>query len=63
MAYETVTFDVRNDGIATMTLNRPKQLNCFNQTMFKEWNEVIARCAYDDKIKVLVIAVNGRSFS
>lgn len=63
MAYETVTFDVRDDGIATMTLNRPNQLNCFNQIMFKEWNEVIARCAYDDKIKVLVIAGNGRSFS
>ena len=63
MDYETVTFDVRKNGVATMTLNRPKQLNCFNQTMFKEWNDIIARCAYDDSIRVLIIAGNGRAFS
>ena len=62
MSYETVTFEVK-DGIATMTLNRPKQLNCFNQTMFKEWSEVIGSCAYDDDIRVLVITGNGRAFS
>ncbi len=63
MSYETVTFDVRDNGIATMTLNRPKQLNCFTQAMFKEWSDIIARCAYDDKIRVLVITGNGRAFS
>jgi 2-(1,2-epoxy-1,2-dihydrophenyl)acetyl-CoA isomerase len=63
MSYETITFDVRPDGIATMTLNRPKNLNCFNQTMFKEWNDVISRCAYDNNIRVLVLTGNGRAFS
>lgn len=63
MAYETVTFDVRPDGIATMTLNRPKALNCFNQTMFKEWNDIVGKCAYDRNIKVLVVTGNGRAFS
>jgi enoyl-CoA hydratase/carnithine racemase len=63
MSYETITFDVRENGVATMTLNRPKALNCFNQTMFKEWNDVIGRCAYDESIKVLIVAANGRAFS
>jgi enoyl-CoA hydratase/carnithine racemase len=63
MSYETITFDVRPDGIATMILNRPKNLNCFNQTMFKEWNDVISRCAYDNNIRVLVLTGNGRAFS
>ena len=62
MSYETVTFEVK-DGVATMTLNRPKQLNCFNQTMFKEWSEIINYCAYNNDVRVLVITGNGRSFS
>lgn len=62
MDYETVLFDVK-DGVATMTLNRPKNLNCFNAAMFKEWNDIISRCAYDNDIRVLVITGNGRSFS
>jgi enoyl-CoA hydratase/carnithine racemase len=62
MTYETVTFELK-DGVATMTLNRPKNLNCFNQTMFKEWNEIISRCAYDNDVRVLVVTGNGRSFS
>ena len=55
MNYETVTFEVRDNGIATMTLNRPKALNCFTQKMFQEWSDVIGKCAYDNRIKVLVI--------
>src|SRR4051812_27768578 len=46
-----------------MTLNRPKNLNCFTQKMFQEWSEVISKCAYDDKVRVLVITGNGRAFS
>jgi enoyl-CoA hydratase/carnithine racemase len=63
MTYKSVKFDVREDGIATMTLNRPKALNCFNQDMFREWNEIIERCAYDRNIKVLVVTGEGRAFS
>ena len=62
MSYETVTFEVK-DRVATMTLNCPKNLNCFNQTMFKEWNEIITHCAYNDDVRALVITGNGRSFS
>ena len=61
MNYETVTFDVRPNGIATMTLNRPKQLNCFTQKMFQEWSDVISKCAYDKNVKVLVITGAGEN--
>jgi enoyl-CoA hydratase/carnithine racemase len=63
VTYETLLFDVREDGIATMTLNRPDKLNCFTKQMFQEWNDVLARCAYDDKVKVLIITGKGRAFS
>jgi enoyl-CoA hydratase/carnithine racemase len=61
--YETVTFEVQPNGIATMTLNRPNQLNCFTQKMLQEWGDVVSRCAYDNKIKVLVVTGAGRAFS
>ena len=63
MAYDTITFDVRDDGIATLTLNRPDKLNSFTRPMFDEWRDVVARCAFDDDIRVLIVTGNGRAFS
>lgn len=63
MTYETIKYEVTDDGIATMTLNRPNVLNCFSRTMFKEWKQVIAEIAFDEKIRVLVITGAGRAFS
>ncbi len=63
MDYTEIAFDVRPDGIATMTLNRPERLNSFTRKMFDEWRDVAARCAYDDAIRILVVTGNGRAFS
>jgi enoyl-CoA hydratase/carnithine racemase len=63
MTYKAIKFDVDKDGIATLTLNRPDKLNCFSQDMFREWREVVEKCAYDPKVRVLVIAGAGRAFS
>ncbi|MEL0114614.1 MAG: enoyl-CoA hydratase-related protein, partial [Rickettsiales bacterium] len=60
MAYEDITFDVREDGIATMTLNRPDKLNSFTRKMFDEWRDVVAQCAYRDDIRVLIVTGAGR---
>ena len=43
MTYKTIKYDVRPDGIATMTLNRPERLNCFSIEMFEEWRDVVQR--------------------
>ncbi len=63
MDYETVKFEVRDDGIATLTLNRPEKLNAFTRTMFKEWEAIIERCVFDDKVRVLIVTGQGRAFS
>ena len=63
MDYTEVTFDVREDGIATMTLNRPEKLNSFTRKMFEEWKDVVARCVFEEKVRVLVITGEGRAFS
>ena len=63
MDYTEIKFDVRENGIATMTLHRPERLNSFSRKMFNEWKDVIARCAFDEKIRVLVVTGEGRAFS
>jgi enoyl-CoA hydratase/carnithine racemase len=63
MAYSAIKYTVDQDGIATMTLNRPNKLNCFSQEMFREWREVVEKIAYDRSVKILVITGEGRAFS
>ena len=63
MEYTEIKFDVRENGIATMTLNRPEKLNSFTRKMFDEWKDVVARCVFEDNIRVLIITGEGRAFS
>jgi enoyl-CoA hydratase/carnithine racemase len=63
MSYNAIKFDIDEDGVATLTLNRPDKLNCFNQDMFREWREVVEKCAYDPTIRVLIVTGEGRAFS
>lgn len=60
--FKVIKFDVRDDGIAILTLNRPDKLNAFNEEMMSEVRQVIWRCNFDDKIKVVLITGEGRAF-
>lgn len=62
-AYETVLFDVA-DHIATITLNRPQVMNCFNQPMLDEFSEIWRICRHEDDIHAVVLRAAGeRAFS
>ena len=63
MAFETITYQVDDDGIAVLTLNRPEKLNSFTRKMFDEWREVIAEAAFSDNVRFLIITGAGRAFS
>ena len=63
MDYTEIKFDVRDDGIATMTLNRPERLNSFSRKMFDEWRDVVSYCAFSDDVRVLIVTGEGRAFS
>ena len=59
----TIDLDVR-EHVATVTLDRPEVLNCFNQAMLDEFAAVWTRCRQDDDIRVVVLQANGeRAFS
>ncbi len=61
MNYEGVTLD-REEGIATLTLNRPQQLNAISLPMMKSIGEAVQEVARDDSLKVLIITGAGRAF-
>ena len=59
----TVEFAV-DEHVATITLDRPKVLNAFNQPMLDEFAAIWRRCRADDDIHVIVLQANGdRAFS
>ena len=62
MEYSTIILEVA-DGIATITLNRPDKLNCFNRTMVLEFRDAWARLRTDPLVRVVVLrAAPGRAF-
>ncbi len=51
------------DGILTLTINRPKALNCFDMNLLKTFGATIADVGLDAKVKVVVItgSMEGKS--
>lgn len=60
--FETVSYEVA-DQIATVTLNRPEARNAQNRRMTYELNDALTRAAFDDEVKVIVLAAEGPHFS
>lgn len=61
MELETITYEVA-DRIATITLNRPDQLNALSPAMVAELRGVYEAAEADDEVWILVITANGRGF-
>ena len=61
MAYETLLTDLQ-DGVLTVTLNRPDKLNAFNQTMSHELIDFFTSANTNDEIRAIVITGAGRAF-
>lgn len=61
-AYETLAWDVDADGVATLTLNRPDQLNAFDLTMAGELEQLFRTDAHADDVRAVVVTGAGRAF-
>ncbi|MGK2900027.1 MAG: enoyl-CoA hydratase/isomerase family protein [Burkholderiaceae bacterium] len=57
-----ILLDVDADGIATLTLNRPDQLNAFGQDMIDAWLAALESAEADERVKVIVVTGAGRAF-
>ena len=61
MEYEDITFD-ENEGIATLTLNRPDRRNALSEGMIEGIVAALDQVQKNNQIKVLVITGAGKAF-
>ena len=61
MAYENIIL-TENDGIQTITLNRPDKLNAFIGHMRRDLAEALEHAASDRSVRVVIITGMGRGF-
>jgi enoyl-CoA hydratase/carnithine racemase len=59
--FETIRLEVE-DGIATLTLNRPEKLNAFNTLMMQEMIAAFDQTDADDSVRVVIVTGAGRAF-
>jgi enoyl-CoA hydratase/carnithine racemase len=61
MEYTQILYSV-DDHVATITLNRPEQLNAFTGTMMREMVDAFDRIDADDDVRVVIVTGAGRGF-
>jgi 2-(1,2-epoxy-1,2-dihydrophenyl)acetyl-CoA isomerase len=61
MNFQTILFSNEN-GVATITLNRPDVFNAFNEELSKDVNDALKAIGKDKSVRVLVITGIGKAF-
>jgi len=61
MNYNTLLWQVEQ-GILTLTLNRPDKLNAFTVEMADELEDAFQRASRDDSVRAVVVTGSGRAF-
>jgi enoyl-CoA hydratase/carnithine racemase len=61
MDYTQITY-AQSQGIATITLNRPRQLNAFSNTMMRELLDAFDVVDGNDEVRVVIVTGAGRGF-
>jgi enoyl-CoA hydratase/carnithine racemase len=61
MTYETIRYEVQ-DRVATITFNRPAQLNAVSPAMAQELRHSYAAAEADDQVWLLLVTGEGRAF-
>lgn len=59
--YETM-FVEKEEGVATITLNRPEKLNAFTTGMMDDWFSVLDDSDADDSVRAVIVTGAGRGF-
>jgi enoyl-CoA hydratase/carnithine racemase len=62
MPEESVLFDLDVSGVATITLNRPDQLNAYSGDLLARLGDYYRRCDEDDAVRAVVVTGAGRAF-
>lgn len=62
MNYETIRYELRDDGVALLTLNRPAQRNALSVQMREEIAHLLPLISHDAAVKALVLTGAGEHF-
>ena len=60
---EPVVLRSVRDGVATLTLNRPRQYNAISSAMLEALQVELEKLARESKVRVVVLAADGPAFS
>ena len=63
MEFETIKFELREDGIGILSLNRPEKLNAISFQMEEELHQVLDHLMVNLSARVLILRGEGRAFS
>ncbi len=62
MDQETTVLYALEDGIATITLNRPDVYNAFNEQLHRDLREALRRAERDSAVRCIVLTGAGKAF-
>lgn len=61
MSYQTIRYEL-NEGLLTITLDRPEQLNAFTPQMAEELIDAFRRASGDDAVRAIIVTGAGKAF-
>ena len=61
MKYEILNTEIV-DGVAIVTISRPKAMNALNTRFFNEMDQLVAELSNNNEVKVMVITGDGKAF-
>jgi enoyl-CoA hydratase/carnithine racemase len=59
---EVVLKELRDDGVAVLTLNRPERLNAWTSELEQTYFDLLRECAASAAVRVIVVTGAGRGF-
>ena len=62
MDFETIKFELREDGIGILTLNRPDKLNAMSFQMFEDLHTIFDNLMVNLNCRVLILKGQGKAF-
>ncbi len=63
MNFETLLYELSDEGIATVTLNRPDVLNAVNMQMRLDFTTLMDELFFNSDVKIVIFTGAGRGFS
>lgn len=61
--YNTISFQLDDNGVATLSLNRPSMSNAFDAKTIEEMIDALKAAASNDQVRVLLVSGSGKNFS